>query len=187
MGHISALQTCRLCGFGVQITRCPQHMAGGHWVACPCPAAGLALQCPAECMLPLLPSAPQTLPGHLLGICPQALSLPSPCAAMLGFHQDNGDAPRSLSPIQGATASPPGDHCHQPTHNNSKWHLFTKNKRRKPSSILWLLPQGAQPCISVTHSSYQLHQGVREEEGASLWAGESLGRHVKLTSSRRRQ
>lgn len=55
--------------------------------------------------------------------------------------------------------------------NNSKWHLFTKTKKRKPSSVFWLLLQGAQPRISLTHSSYQLHQGIREEEGASLWAG----------------
>ncbi|KAK2517265.1 hypothetical protein Q9233_013293 [Columba guinea] len=39
-----------------------------------------------------------------------------------------------------------------------------------------------QPHISLIHSSYQLHQGIREEEGASLWTGEPLGRNVDIKS-----
>lgn len=66
--------------------------------------------------------------------------------------------------------------------NNSKWRLFTKIKGRKPSFMLWFLPKRVQPCISLIHSSYQLHQGIREEEGASLWAGEPLSRNVDIKS-----
>lgn len=36
---------------------------------------------------------------------PMSCPCPPPCAEMLGFHQDNRDAPRNLPPIQGATAS----------------------------------------------------------------------------------
>lgn len=171
----------------MQITRYPQRMVRGHRLACPYPAARFSLQCSAKCALPMPPSAPQTLPGCLLlGICPHVLLLPSLCAAKWRFHQDNRDAPRSLSPIHGATASLLGTIATRQLMNYSKWHLFTKTQRRKPSSIPGLLSQGHQPCISQSLSNYQLHQGIREEEGASLWAGESFGRHVKWTSSPRR-
>lgn len=133
----------------------------------------------AECTFPLPPSVPQTLPEHLLlDIC-----LCPPCVLQCWVST------RTMEMFPGAFLQ-----CRVRQHpllatiatsqlmNNSKWHLFTKIKRRKTSFILWFFPKGVQPHISLIHSSCQLHQGIREEEGASLWAGEPLGRNIDIKS-----